>query len=319
MKKQCSQGINFVLDCPDNQLESLPVCYVLHWNLAFVHLVMNRNTSFSWGKNFCGDTTSCVDFVVLLPHKNISLYSALYRNRVIILSGTWQHVVPFGVLPVCSIARMYPWSLPELLQCGFGQGSHSQHRRVHGFCQNLLKDFAISNHAEKLEPLPTQILIITTHTVVLYQVGTVLFISNKGCQLACIHTMYPAPFCGILAKATLAETTGLGAREVGWDLHWQLQLASGSAVQPQLLRMLVTWAVHWPMVVEYHTYTYKEETGVKVPIRNWLTPPENNDRFLHRRKLQHSHVNIHMFTRDFSFKHCWTDYCHSTEAKDLPL
>ena len=32
-------------------------------------------------------------------------------------------------------------------------------------------------------------------------------------------------------------------------------------------------------------------------------------------KSQHSHVNIHMLTRDFSFIHCWTDYCHSTEAK----
>ena len=26
-----------------------------------------------------------------------------------------------------------------------------------------------------------------------------------------------------------------------------------------------------------------------------------------------------MLTRDFSFKHRWTDYCHSTLAKDLPL
>ena len=58
---------------------------------------------------------------------------------------------------------------------------------------------------------------------------------------------------------------------------------------------------------------------MKVPIRNWLTPPGNNARFLHRKKSQHSHVNIHMLTRDFSFKHRWTDYCHSTEAKDLPL
>ena len=26
-----------------------------------------------------------------------------------------------------------------------------------------------------------------------------------------------------------------------------------------------------------------------------------------------------MLTRDFSFEHCWTDYCHSTKVKDLLL
>ena len=41
--------------------------------------------------------------------------------------------------------------------------------------------------------------------------------------------------------------------------------------------------------------------------------------FSTEKKSQHSHVNIHMLTRDFSFKHRWTDYCQSTEAKDLPL
>ena len=57
---------------------------------------------------------------------------------------------------------------------------------------------------------------------------------------------------------------------------------------------------------------HKEETGVKVPIRNWLTPPGNNARFLHGKKSQPSHFNIHMLTRDFSFKHRWTDCCHFT-------
>ena len=58
---------------------------------------------------------------------------------------------------------------------------------------------------------------------------------------------------------------------------------------------------------------------MKVPIRNWLTPTGNNARFLHRKKSQHSHFNIHMLTIGFSFKHLWTDYWDSTEAKDLPL
>ena len=43
----------------------------------------------------------------------------------------------------------------------------------------------------------------------------------------------------------------------------------------------------------------KEETGVKVPIRNWLTPPVNNARFLRRKKSQHSHANTHMFDKRF--------------------
>ena len=66
-------------------------------------------------------------------------------------------------------------------------------------------------------------------------------------------------------------------------------------------------------------YVKKRQVWMSWSETDWLTPPGNNTRFLHRKKSQHSHFNIHMLTRDFSFKHRWTDHRHFTEAKDLPL
>ena len=51
----------------------------------------------------------------------------------------------------------------------------------------------------------------------------------------------------IVVKVTSVKAAATGKHQI------PVEFVSLTVLRPQVPRMLVTWAVHWPMVVEYHT------------------------------------------------------------------